>query len=532
MQSKCESVGRWACALAVALAVSTGRSALAQHTAAPLTRYVASKTPEDDFQLSRPAVLGHLRWGAQVQLDYASNPLVWESRLGDASTEAAVVRHQLNATLGASLGLFDRVVAYAGLPTTLLMDGMSAADANALGVMAPDDAGLGDLYLGARTLLLGDASTLGALAVQGTLTLPTADLSGAQSFRGDSSVTFSPEVVGELRLGLGSRLVMNVGTLLRETQTGPRNYAIDHELTFGLGFAIPVFRDRGQASTQVDLVAQGYGSTAVGSAFEREQTPLQSAGGARLSFANGLRLGAAVGTGLVRGLGTPEARAVLSIGYAQPAPAPREPREPDFAREPATQAVIDLDGDGLLDDVDQCPNALEDHDGFKDEDGCPDPDNDRDGVLDAADRCPLEAGTEDDHGCPAPSAAELAGERIELREQVRFGKNSAEILDESHALLEGVARLLREHPELQHVRVEGHSDVLGSAARNLALSRERAQAVVRFLVERGVAAERLSAEGLGSQRLLHADARSDAEHAANRRVELHVTSTGSSEATP
>jgi outer membrane protein OmpA-like peptidoglycan-associated protein len=64
----------------------------------------------------------------------------------------------------------------------------------------------------------------------------------------------------------------------------------------------------------------------------------------------------------------------------------------------------DSDGDGLNDDVDQCPNDAEDKDGFKDDDGCPDPDNDGDGVADAQDKCPADAedkdGFQDDDGCP------------------------------------------------------------------------------------------------------------------------------------
>jgi len=42
----------------------------------------------------------------------------------------------------------------------------------------------------------------------------------------------------------------------------------------------------------------------------------------------------------------------------------------------------DRDGDGILDNVDKCPDDPEDFDGFQDEDGCPDPDNDQDGILD------------------------------------------------------------------------------------------------------------------------------------------------------
>jgi outer membrane protein OmpA-like peptidoglycan-associated protein len=72
-----------------------------------------------------------------------------------------------------------------------------------------------------------------------------------------------------------------------------------------------------------------------------------------------------------------------------------------FVFEPS---IGDRDGDGYKDDVDSCPDEPEDFDGFKDEDGCPDPDNDEDGILDVDDRCPNipedRDGDEDEDGCP------------------------------------------------------------------------------------------------------------------------------------
>ncbi|HYQ00492.1 MAG TPA: OmpA family protein [Polyangiaceae bacterium] len=72
-----------------------------------------------------------------------------------------------------------------------------------------------------------------------------------------------------------------------------------------------------------------------------------------------------------------------------------------FVYEPS---IGDRDGDGYKDDQDQCPDEPEDFDGFKDEDGCPDPDNDNDGILDVNDRCPNVPedfdGDHDTDGCP------------------------------------------------------------------------------------------------------------------------------------
>ena len=66
----------------------------------------------------------------------------------------------------------------------------------------------------------------------------------------------------------------------------------------------------------------------------------------------------------------------------------------------------DTDGDGVLDENDECPEEAEDNDQFEDEDGCPDLDNDGDSIPDVDDLCPLDAedvdGFQDDDGCLDP----------------------------------------------------------------------------------------------------------------------------------
>jgi OOP family OmpA-OmpF porin len=84
-------------------------------------------------------------------------------------------------------------------------------------------------------------------------------------------------------------------------------------------------------------------------------------------------------------------------------PAPKKEEEEVVDQPPP---VNDADGDGILDEADQCVNEPEDADGFMDDDGCPDNDNDNDGVADAADNCDSEPedadGFADDDGCPDP----------------------------------------------------------------------------------------------------------------------------------
>jgi outer membrane protein OmpA-like peptidoglycan-associated protein len=85
---------------------------------------------------------------------------------------------------------------------------------------------------------------------------------------------------------------------------------------------------------------------------------------------------------------------------------PNEPEDFDGFEDNDGCPETDNDRDGLADANDRCPNQPEDKDGFQDEDGCPDPDNDRDGIPDLQDKCPNEPedkdNFEDQDGCPDP----------------------------------------------------------------------------------------------------------------------------------
>jgi outer membrane protein OmpA-like peptidoglycan-associated protein len=83
---------------------------------------------------------------------------------------------------------------------------------------------------------------------------------------------------------------------------------------------------------------------------------------------------------------------------------PTKPEDVDGFQDDDGCPDFDNDGDGIPDAKDQCPNEPEDFDGFQDNDGCPDYDNDHDGIPDSVDKCPNEPedldGFEDADGCP------------------------------------------------------------------------------------------------------------------------------------
>ena len=180
----------------------------------------------------------------------------------------------------------------------------------------------------------------------------------------------------------------------------------------------------------------------------------------------------------------------------------------------AQGCAYDSDGDGVVDGIDMCANTPE---GVAvDRVGCP-LDSDRDGVADFEDMCPgTPLGTiVDETGCP------LAGEKLLSLTGVNFAFDKAVLTSDAKDILEQAVTLLKNTDSVIEVRVEGHTDSVGSDAYNLKLSQERAEAVVAFLVSRGVKSRSLVAVGMGENSPI-ADNATDAGRAANRRVDFVV----------
>jgi outer membrane protein OmpA-like peptidoglycan-associated protein len=157
----------------------------------------------------------------------------------------------------------------------------------------------------------------------------------------------------------------------------------------------------------------------------------------------------------------------------------------------------DNDQDAVLDRDDTCPCHPEDIDGFEDEDGCPDPDNDGDHFVDPCDVCPDEAetenGFEDNDGCADIPRIMLRASRIVIVQRVTFSKDSVRIPDNAIPILDAIAQVMADNPHIELVEVGGHAS---SGERNpAALAQHRADAVRQALIDRGVAAERLVAHG-------------------------------------
>ena len=185
----------------------------------------------------------------------------------------------------------------------------------------------------------------------------------------------------------------------------------------------------------------------------------------------------------------------------------------------------DEDGDTILDADDACPKVP----GVKHEDkarnGCPS-DRDDDGILDVDDACPDQKGSSDEdktkHGCPHVTVTKT---EIVISRQVKFkfGESALKhtVDPVSDDLLTEVRDAIVAHKEIEQIEVQGHTDNVGKDAVNKQLAYERAEAVRRWLVQRGIAPSKLTAKGYGASQPI---ATNDTEEGRqqNRRVQFLI----------
>lgn len=161
------------------------------------------------------------------------------------------------------------------------------------------------------------------------------------------------------------------------------------------------------------------------------------------------------------------------------------------------------------------------------------PDRDGDGVPDAQDNCPDQPGPADNQGCPKEQKqlVVIKGDKIDILDKVYFASAKAVIEKRSFRLLDQVAAVLKNHPELLRVEVQGHTDNAGDAKKNQKLSQSRAEAVVVYLMKAGLDISRLVAKGYG-QTQPEVPNSTKANKERNRRVEFHVLEVQSPGAAP
>lgn len=543
----------WAAILAVAAisaSSAVSKVAVAAGPGAPLDRLEPAPAADPFFAVPSADVTGGLRLGASFAWSYAHDPLVLSSTR-PGGKEVAWVDHQLVLHTLLSLEVARRLKLELDVPVTLHQGGESGT-VGGTSVVAPRAASFNDVRAGARVALLKQSGLVPAAALSFTVWLPSGDPS---QFSGSASARFAPAITLGADYGrwlwtvnVGRRLQPESSDLLIGSQTFGGAAAAVRFAGFQVGPELFFSADAGDSPTKIATRSVGAeGLLAARYAFG--------------PFVAGL----GGGPGFARSVGTPTYRLFASIAYsidfmpglgggddgrskdgeraAKPPPAKPPPAAPpdrdgdtvpdaedacptivgDARRDaPRRGCPPDRDRDGIFDVDDRCPDVPGVASADPEKNGCP-ADTDGDGILDADDACPRERGvaTKDPrtHGCPP--AVRIEGSQIVILQQVNFETGKDEIKQDSFDLLGQVAAVMKDHPEIARVAVDGHTDNVGAEKANINLSQRRALAVLKWLTDHGVDARRLEARGFGPRRPI-ADNKSDAARAKNRRVEFQI----------
>jgi OOP family OmpA-OmpF porin len=158
--------------------------------------------------------------------------------------------------------------------------------------------------------------------------------------------------------------------------------------------------------------------------------------------------------------------------------------------------VLDSDGDGIFDYQDKCPTVY----------------------AKTADGCPLPAAAVPEPAALAPAAVAPAAAPAPVMAGVNFDFDKAVIRQEDFSKLDQDVSTLKQWGDIK-VEVAGHTDYIGTDEYNMGLSVRRADAVRMYLIDKGIAADRLTVKGYGESQPI-ADNTTEAGRFQNRRVEL------------
>ena len=311
--------------------------------------------------------------------------------------------HPLEHVLGVdpivSLGIGQRLALGATLPVLLYQTGDSPLSKAVSDVAETPHTAIGDLGLSLKGALVRNEQGGFGLAALGNVSLPTGS---RESFAGEGAPTVTARLLAEFTL-LIAVAQASVGYKLRvdhrtwpAPEAGGVRFGDEIPWSFALGMRPGMLGIDPGNRQRIDLALHGslpagpvgpFGSGDPGSA---SLSPILLGLSDRIELGHYRDAFVTVGAelGLTQAVGAPLVRAIVGIGW--------------------TPRAHDLDGDGVKDDVDGCPEIPEDKDGFEDADGCPEIDNDNDGIIDKEDACPNVAGSpsrdRSKNGCPMPDA--------------------------------------------------------------------------------------------------------------------------------
>ncbi|MFT7581296.1 MAG: outer membrane protein OmpA-like peptidoglycan-associated protein [Myxococcota bacterium] len=516
----------------------------------------------------------HASFDVGLYFNYANRPLLLQ-RTGSGE-KVGILDSQGGFDFLVAFSLFDRLELGLALPLVGFQE-LGSGYPTGQGIVAPAEGfSLGDLRLTPKVKIIGVGKGL-AVSIAAPMALPTGD-----DFAGYGAFSISPTLIADLVPASYFRLTLNIAGRFRAKQQFT-DLALGRELLWGVGMKFSFFIE----DQPFSVLGTFTGSFELPNQ-DSEDPPFDFLAGLEWRGIPNTSVSAAAGAGLTRAYGSPDWRVVLGVKYgsysdcaygeedfdgfedddgcAEPdndndgledvvdlCPNERETINqfddddgcPDEAKTFASSfgggigggaaygfdsTTRDTDGDGVPDADDACPLEAEDSDGYEDSDGCPEFDNDQDGIADVDDLCKSVGETfnkfRDDDGCPddAPTMVSVdeGNQQITITDRVYFASGKAVIKPRSYKLLQEIVAILDARPDIEGVRIEGHTDGAGPAPFNKRLSQKRADAVKRMVVELGIDGSRLVAQGFGEERPI-ASNRTRKGRTENRRVEFIIT---------
>jgi OOP family OmpA-OmpF porin len=120
-----------------------------------------------------------------------------------------------------------------------------------------------------------------------------------------------------------------------------------------------------------------------------------------------------------------------------------------------------------------------------------------------------------------PRAVEIRDNKIEIHEKIQFELAKADIKAESHDLLNEIVQVIKDNPHIKKIAIEGHASSDGNDAFNMKLSDDRSKSVMKYFVDHGIEANKLTAKGFGETKPI-GDNETEEGREKNRRVEFNI----------
>lgn len=516
----------------------------------------APNQSNDYFSVYSSRLLPQFDWTAGLEFSYVSKPVV----IDDTSTLTPVYAPPYNGEVVTSQSLLHVLGAFGvtdwfqigvDIPVVVQQAGNNFTGLNKTQAV-DSSAGIGDIRLVPQLRLFQTKATerdhqfLGSIVVD--MGMPTGKRERYQS----GGMRLTPMLAAEWRSPVGFKLACNFGYAWRNNHVAIAKEKVESAIIWRAAAEAPILKNHLAVLVEV---------------FNDLESELLF--GLRGRVFQNIFVTAAAGTGMERAdTLSPDWRMILGVSYRG-----------------GKQPLSDVDGDGIWDKQDNCPNKAEDKDNFEDQDGCPELDNDGDQIPDIEDMCPMSAEDmdmhEDSDGCPdfdndgdgivdtmdgcinvpedrdayqdGDGCPEQDNDKDGISDEndmcpndpedpdgdadgdgcpdfapvirvslvVFFDPNLDIIRSTDQLQLDNLAHTLISMPNNMHIWIEGHADERGDAVSNSNLALRRATAVQHYLRQKGVPDDTMTPHSYGDTKGLLLG-KSDPDHQGNRRVEFRI----------